>query len=99
MADYHIGTAGWSYKDWVPVFYPKPQSVYFDWLRFYAQYFNCVEVNASYYTYISPKTVKGWIQKVSDLAGLERVEPGRLRDSRATANGLHRSAEPREGGS
>lgn len=66
MADYHIGTAGWSYKDWVPVFYPKPQSVYFDWLRFYAQYFNCVEVNASYYTYISPKTVKGWIQKVSD---------------------------------
>ena len=23
---YYIGTAGWSYKDWVPSFYPKNQS-------------------------------------------------------------------------
>lgn len=66
MSDYHIGTAGWSYKDWVPVFYPKTQSGGFDWLRFYSHYFNCVEVNASYYTYISPKIVNGWIEKVSD---------------------------------
>lgn len=66
MSEYHIGTAGWSYKDWVPSFYPKTQSAGFDWLRFYAHYFNCVEVNASYYSYISPKTVKGWIEKVSD---------------------------------
>jgi uncharacterized protein YecE (DUF72 family) len=66
MSEYYIGTAGWSYKDWVPVFYPKTQSGGFDWLRFYAHYFNCVEVNASYYTYISPKIVNGWIEKVSD---------------------------------
>ncbi len=66
MPKYYIGTAGWSYKDWVPAFYPKSQSGSFDWLRFYANYFNCVEVNSSYYTYISPKTVKGWIEKVSD---------------------------------
>jgi uncharacterized protein YecE (DUF72 family) len=66
MPEYHIGTAGWSYKDWVPVFYPKAQSGGFDWLRFYSQYFSCVEVNASYYTYISPKIVSGWIEKVSD---------------------------------
>lgn len=66
MSEYIIGTAGWSYKDWVPVFYPKTQSGGFDWLRFYAHYFNCVEVNASYYTYISPKTVQGWVEKVSD---------------------------------
>ncbi len=66
MSDYYIGTAGWSYKDWVPAFYPKSQSGGFDWLRFYAHYFSCVEVNASYYTYISPKTVNGWIEKVSD---------------------------------
>lgn len=66
MPKYYIGTAGWSYKDWVPGFYPKPQSGSFDWLRFYAHYFNCVEVNSSYYTYISPKIVNGWIEKVSD---------------------------------
>lgn len=61
---YHIGTAGWSYKDWVPNFYPKNQSGGFDWLQFYSHYFNCVEVNSTYYTYISPKIVDGWIKKV-----------------------------------
>jgi uncharacterized protein YecE (DUF72 family) len=61
---FNIGTAGWSYKDWVPNFYPKNQSAGFDWLQFYAHYFNCVEVNSTYYTYLSPKVVDGWIRKV-----------------------------------
>ncbi|MCU0343155.1 MAG: DUF72 domain-containing protein [Ignavibacterium sp.] len=63
---FNIGTAGWSYKDWVPNFYPKNQSGGFDWLQFYSHYFNCVEVNSTYYTYISPKVVDGWIKKVED---------------------------------
>jgi len=63
---FNIGTAGWSYKDWVPNFYPKNQSGGFDWLQFYSHYFNCVEVNSTYYTYISPKIVDGWIKKVED---------------------------------
>lgn len=63
---FNIGTAGWSYKDWVPNFYPKNQTGGFDWLQFYSHYFNCVEVNSTYYTYISPKVVEGWIKKVED---------------------------------
>ncbi len=63
---FYIGTAGWSYKDWVPSFYPRQQSGSFDWLQFYAHYFNCVEVNSTYYTYLSPKVVEGWIRKVED---------------------------------
>jgi len=63
---FYIGTAGWSYKDWVPSFYPKQQSGSFDWLQFYAHYFNCVEVNSTYYAYLSPKVVEGWIRKVED---------------------------------
>ncbi|MCH7723930.1 MAG: DUF72 domain-containing protein [Bacteroidetes bacterium] len=66
MPKFYIGTAGWSYKDWVPSFYPKNQSAGFDWLQFYSHYFNCVEVNSTYYAYISPKIVDGWIKKVSD---------------------------------
>ncbi|MBT8383074.1 MAG: DUF72 domain-containing protein [Ignavibacteriaceae bacterium] len=66
MPKYYIGTAGWSYKDWVPNFYPKNQSTKFDWLQFYSRYFNCVEVNSTYYAYLSPKIVEGWIRKVSD---------------------------------
>ncbi len=63
---YNIGTAGWSYKDWAPNFYPKNQSGGFDWLQFYSHYFNCVEVNSTYYSYISPKVVDGWIKKIED---------------------------------
>ena len=66
MPKFYIGTAGWSYKDWVPSFYPKNQSGRFDWLQFYSHYFNCVEVNSTYYAYISPRIVEGWIRKVSD---------------------------------
>ena len=63
----YIGTAGWSYKDWVPNFYPKQQSKNFDWLEFYSQYFNAVEVNASYYTYLSPRVVEAWLRKTEDV--------------------------------
>jgi len=64
---FHIGTAGWSYKDWVPNFYPKQQTKDFDWLQFYAAHFNCVEVNSSYYTYLSHKIVEGWIRKIDEV--------------------------------
>src|SRR5690554_3129903 len=63
---FYIGTAGWTYKDWVPPFYPKQQSGRFDWLRFYAYYFNCVEVNSTHYAYLSPKVFEGWIRKVEE---------------------------------
>jgi uncharacterized protein YecE (DUF72 family) len=66
MKKLYVGTAGWSYKDWVGSFYPKTQSKSFDWLEFYSRYFNLVEVNASYYSYISPKTIEGWINKVEE---------------------------------
>jgi uncharacterized protein YecE (DUF72 family) len=66
MAKFCIGTAGWSYKDWVGSFYTQQQSSKFDWLQFYSQYFNCVEVNSTYYAYLSPAVVNGWTRKVED---------------------------------
>ncbi|MBN2571078.1 MAG: DUF72 domain-containing protein [Ignavibacteriales bacterium] len=63
----YIGTAGWSYKDWVPSFYPLPQSKTFDWLQFYSQYFNVVEVNSTYYAYTSQQIINGWIKKVEEI--------------------------------
>ena len=67
MPKFYIGTAGWSYKDWVPVFYPKNQTNGFDWLQFYANYFNCVEVNATYYAYLDPRIINGWLQKIEGI--------------------------------
>jgi uncharacterized protein YecE (DUF72 family) len=65
LPKYFIGTAGWTYKDWIPSFYPKPQSKDFDWLTFYSDLFNCVEVNSTYYAYHNPQVVNGWINKIS----------------------------------
>lgn len=63
----YIGTAGWSYKDWIPAFYPKSQTPKFDWLEYYSQFFNCVEVNSTYYAYLSPKIAEGWVRKVEGV--------------------------------
>ncbi|MGE5365609.1 MAG: DUF72 domain-containing protein [Bacteroidota bacterium] len=60
-----VGTAGWSYKDWVPDFYPRAQSKSFDWLEYYSGFFNVVEVNATYYAYMNPSSARSWIEKVS----------------------------------
>ena len=48
MAAIFIGTSGFSYNDWKDIFYPihLPQS---DFLSFYCQEFNTVELNFSYY--------------------------------------------------
>lgn len=63
MLKFYIGTADWSYKDWVPGFYPKQQSRKFDWLQYYSHYFNCVEVNSTYYAYLRPRVVEDWSRK------------------------------------
>jgi uncharacterized protein YecE (DUF72 family) len=67
MPKIYIGTAGWSYQDWIGSFYPKKNSANFDWLEFYSHYFNCVEVNTTYYAYTSDKVVNAWIRKTADV--------------------------------
>ncbi len=62
----YIGTAGWSYKDWVPNFYPRNQSKELSWLAYYSRYFNMVEVNSTYYTYLAPQVVNGWLRQTEN---------------------------------
>ncbi len=58
-----IGTSGWSYKDWKNKFYPKSLKNS-AWLNFYADHFNTVEVNNSFYQLPSKKSLKKWLKKV-----------------------------------
>ena len=54
-----IGTSGWSYDDWVGPFYPagtKPA----DYLAYYAEHFDIVEVDSTFYRAPSTKMVAGW---------------------------------------
>lgn len=57
---FFIGTSGWAYKHWAQgVFYPKglKQS---EWLSFYAQHFNTVEINATFYRLPPPAVFRKW---------------------------------------
>ena len=54
--DIRVGTSGYSYEDWRQVFYPPnlPKGKFLD---FYAQFFNAVEINSTYYAIPSKQTV------------------------------------------
>jgi uncharacterized protein YecE (DUF72 family) len=59
----HIGTSGWNYKHWVGPFYPSdlPQK---QWLAYYADHFNTVEVNNTFYQLPQLSTFTTWRQTV-----------------------------------
>jgi uncharacterized protein YecE (DUF72 family) len=56
-----VGCSGWNYADWRGVLYPPgcPQR---KWLARYAEVFDTVEVNTTFYRLPSLDTVRGWVQ-------------------------------------
>ena len=61
----YLGTSGWYYEHWIDQFYPSDLSKS-DWLSFYADRFNTVEVNASFYRLLFKNMIKGWKNKTPD---------------------------------
>lgn len=59
----HVGTAGFSYADWSGVFYPNGMKSS-DYLVFYSQNFDCVELDFTYYRQPSPATMAAMVRKV-----------------------------------
>jgi uncharacterized protein YecE (DUF72 family) len=60
-----IGTSSFSSNDWIGPFYPE-KTAPADFLRFYANHFNTVEIDATYYAVPSRQTVIGWKEKTPD---------------------------------
>lgn len=62
---YRIGTSGYQYRHWRESFYSKdvPQR---RWLAYYAQYFNTVEINATFYRLPDPGKLRDWCESVPD---------------------------------
>jgi uncharacterized protein YecE (DUF72 family) len=67
-----IGTSGWNYPTgkgkWNGLFYPATRSkragtADFDELRFYAQHFDTVEVNSTFYGQPRPEVTRGWVER------------------------------------
>ncbi len=60
-----VGTSGYSFPDWVGPFYP-PGMKSGDFLRFYAERFPVVEVNATYYRIPPARTLEQMERKTPD---------------------------------
>jgi uncharacterized protein YecE (DUF72 family) len=68
-----IGTSGWNYPTgkgtWNGIFYPVPPgrrsrgAGAFDELRFYAEHFNTVEINSTFYGIPAPATARAWVAR------------------------------------
>lgn len=60
-----IGTSGWQYSDWRPIFYPRGLGQR-RWLEFYARHFSTVELNAAFYRPVRRSTFEGWRERTPD---------------------------------
>ncbi len=68
-----VGTSGWSYPSgngtWNGIFYPVPPGRRsragggFDELTFYAEHFDTVEINSTFYRVPAPAAAKGWVER------------------------------------
>src|SRR5262245_26611062 len=95
--DVRIGTAGYSYPDWVGPFYP-PGTTAHDMLPCYARHFPAVEVNSSFYRPPTREQVAkmarrappgfGFTLKVPKSASHDR-EPADLSAFKHAADHLH----------
>jgi len=62
---YRIGTSGWAYADWKGPFYP-PRTRSGDYLRSYAEHFDTVEVDSSFYGLPRPEIIERWCRVTPD---------------------------------
>ena len=61
----HVGTSGYSYKEWKGSFYPEKLPAK-DMLPYYASRFDTVEINYSFYRKPTAKLLGGWAAQVPD---------------------------------
>jgi uncharacterized protein YecE (DUF72 family) len=62
---FYCGTCGFSYNDWIGVYYPEslPRK---NWLSYYASEFNALELNSTYYCLPGLATMESLVKKTGD---------------------------------
>ena len=65
MNKIRIGPAGWSYKDWEGVVYPRKPGSKFDPLGYLARFFDAIEINSSFYRPPAATSATAWASRVS----------------------------------
>jgi uncharacterized protein YecE (DUF72 family) len=59
--EFRVGCSGWFYWHWKRRFYP-PELPVSEWFQFYRRRFNTVELNAPFYKWPKPQTVRSWLK-------------------------------------
>ena len=98
LAKWRIGTSGWNYNHWKGMFYPRhvPKS---KWLEFYANHFDTLEVNATFYRLPRPKTFEDWYERTPEkflwaIKGSKYItHTKRLKDSKEPLERLYKAVE------
>ena len=92
---HRIGCSGWNYRDWRGAFYPDGLPAR-RWLEAYAEHFDTVEVNTTFYRLPARTAVARWVQQTPDGFGFA-VKASRylthIRRLRDVADGMARLAE------
>jgi uncharacterized protein YecE (DUF72 family) len=76
-ATVRIGTQGWSYPDWIGTFYP-PGSKQEDFLPFYGQVFDTVELDTTFYHPPRASVVRSWARHTPDQFRFAAKVPQRI---------------------
>ena len=61
----HVGTSGYSYKEWKGSFYPEKIPAK-EMLRYYAERLSTVEINATFYRMPQPSMLENWKEQVPE---------------------------------
>jgi len=60
-----VGPAGWSYPDWAGYVYPSRRAKQFHEATYLAEFFDTIEINASFYQPLRPDHASQWIDRVA----------------------------------
>jgi uncharacterized protein YecE (DUF72 family) len=62
---WHIGCSGFHYKEWKEAFYPKGLAQK-KWFDYYAQHFNTLELNVTFYRFPTVAMLQNWRDKAPE---------------------------------
>jgi uncharacterized protein YecE (DUF72 family) len=63
--EYFLGCSGFYYNHWRGLFYPEKLGKA-KWLQYYAEHFNTVELNNTFYRFPSESMLQGWYDKTPE---------------------------------
>jgi uncharacterized protein YecE (DUF72 family) len=64
MGNVYVGPAGWAYDDWRGIVYPRGKSSGFDPLDYLSRFFDCIEINSTFYRIPFARVTAGWVRRV-----------------------------------